>query len=687
MRPEALLPRAAGLLVCLPLLAAPMTAQVQGLDAVHRDGQTFLTWQELPGSGLRYRVWRGPQPFTDPAQLAGADLLGEVGQDSAWNERRSQVDGLRRTWVVDPLQGELPDGTGLFVATTEAAGTWWYAVTFVDPVLGEDTTLVPGANATVQGIAETPAPPRAILQGPGPEGEVWAHWTTNRDTPFLEAMSLRPSRAFNFQIARGPDSGPQGLLLRLHGRNADYSSAWPVRADLPGDLTTLDLDDPMEDPTDESQNSHWFGYTVEWPELASPGDLIRLFTLRRVEWTLDYVQAEFAAELDPARVHVAGTSMGGTGTWKVATHLPDRFASAFSKNGNSNARMLPPLHAFPNIEMWGEAAWNNPTPTGEGVWDLADANWMSERDRARDWPLIQFLQGRQDVVIGWEPVPLITSTLTEHRRPFRLYFDERTHGTHIFGNWMPWEPLLIERFLEERLGVPQLAVSEATVDGDPGGGDPAEGDPWGAVGAAVDWDRSAVVEGPDFVEFRVWLRSEGAPDDSPEDSGRAILTPRRLNLWDPAAGDWVLFQMRENGVLLDEHLIQTDAWGWTPSPSTPLSRTPREARWEAWTPPPAPGLFVGGAPAPGDTVQAVLFGSPGEAWSLYGSLRLGTTITPFGALGLDQARILASGGIGGDGWAEVLGLLPGLPGLSGRLLHFQAGIGSGVSNLVSVRVQ
>jgi predicted peptidase len=41
---------------------------------------------------------------------------------------------------------------------------------------------------------------------------------------------------------------------------------------------------------------------------------------------LDHVQDEF--RIDPDRIYVTGLSMGGAGTWSVATAYPDRFAAA-----------------------------------------------------------------------------------------------------------------------------------------------------------------------------------------------------------------------------------------------------------------------------------------------------------------------------------------------------------------------
>ena len=49
-----------------------------------------------------------------------------------------------------------------------------------------------------------------------PDGQLYAHWVGNRDTPYQRALAPWPSRGFNFLLQRGSAPGKHGLLLGLH---------------------------------------------------------------------------------------------------------------------------------------------------------------------------------------------------------------------------------------------------------------------------------------------------------------------------------------------------------------------------------------------------------------------------------------------------------------------------------------
>src|SRR5215218_9032881 len=56
---------------------APATPEVSDIKAVHRHGQTFVTWKDAAegeaGAQYRYRLVRSEHPITD-GNLAGAEL-------------------------------------------------------------------------------------------------------------------------------------------------------------------------------------------------------------------------------------------------------------------------------------------------------------------------------------------------------------------------------------------------------------------------------------------------------------------------------------------------------------------------------------------------------------------------------------------------------------------------------------
>ena len=99
----------------------PPTPDGAALEVVHRAGQTFITFPEKGGE--RFRLYRGSAPL-NAAALAALKPLAEVavGSARAYGDRyRGESDRYAprviERLVVDPAQGQVPEGRGLFVVT------------------------------------------------------------------------------------------------------------------------------------------------------------------------------------------------------------------------------------------------------------------------------------------------------------------------------------------------------------------------------------------------------------------------------------------------------------------------------------------------------------------------------------------------------------------------------------------
>lgn len=165
--------------------------QVLDLEAEHRFGQTFLTWDETdPADGARYNLYRSTSPISEPVDLQSAELIWTVGEDSgefyadrisgrcpctATSTQFFQPRFLERLIVpcalVDCLGGcdpasefrPVPDGRGVFVYTIHAddptaLGFAYYAVTKIPasgPCAGSEiTNLVSGPNGNTAVVYE-----------------------------------------------------------------------------------------------------------------------------------------------------------------------------------------------------------------------------------------------------------------------------------------------------------------------------------------------------------------------------------------------------------------------------------------------------------------------------------------------------------------------------------------------------
>jgi len=126
-----------------------------GLSAFHRDGQTFLTWEET--SALDgYHVYRHSAPINTSNISAARKVTsrwGPLGRDTSVNSHGSPE--APRNFVIQDLGAALSDDTGLFVYTTQAgdSATAYYAVTGVAngvESLATLTTLSSPVNESVR---------------------------------------------------------------------------------------------------------------------------------------------------------------------------------------------------------------------------------------------------------------------------------------------------------------------------------------------------------------------------------------------------------------------------------------------------------------------------------------------------------------------------------------------------------
>ena len=630
--------------VCSASAAAQLASEVAVL---HRDGQTFVTWRESPLAGVRYRVYRAEAPILGEGDLAAADWLGEVDDKSSLDVERGRVEHGPRTWVIAEGNAPLDSSQGLFVHTVAADGPACYAVTSVRGKV-ENRTLTPGVNTTADALAETCAPPRPVLQAIQTGREVWGHWVGNRDTPFQPALSLTPSHAFVLGYERGTAAGAHGLLLRLHAAGGNYAQGWPPRALVPQDVDVLALSDLHA----VSGYDFWFGEHELFPGEAVPGIHVQDDSLRRVLWTLAWFRAHEAATLDPARVYLAGSSLGAIGGMYLVQERPELFASALLRSGNYDLRAGDMADTTPFERLYGGFDLDLPLPSGLGVLERTSSPFMAHLDPARDWPLIRTIDGRQDTRVGWRSAVGLYGALRETWRPAVEYFDERAHAQR--GHWSGLERKLVERTCLARLDRPSLCFTSCSLDEDAGDGERTDGDTYGTLAGHVEYDPLTAAASADDVRFDVYLRAQGALDDAKVGAGYAELTPRRTAPFALVPGEGVHFTLHEGADLVDEQWLVADELGFVHTAFVPLSKTRRAARFEraaSQALAAGPGLALG--ERVGGALCAGLSGRPGEPWQLV--LLPGDGRGPFWLRGLGHT---AQGALDERGRADVRGVLP-----------------------------
>ena len=257
--------------------------QVKGVNAQHRAGQTFITWDDpsdcfglfankpatwgqlrdalrnADSRPVRYRIYRHFRPI-DAANIPDAILLGEVGPLSGFNTNSWSLERLINQtvfghedrgelamygpfngWNMDsPQAGKLiiprfaiedgkalPPGTGLFVHSATAQAEAYYAVTAVADGIENLSEFTP-ANCLTRPIAEAPAAWEPVEQ---PAGEGFGFDFRGRRHFYVAwvAPPLAPRPMyFNWSVLVPPSSATVGLPDRAPGTGGS-----PARLDKP----------------------------------------------------------------------------------------------------------------------------------------------------------------------------------------------------------------------------------------------------------------------------------------------------------------------------------------------------------------------------------------------------------------------------------------------------------------------
>lgn len=553
-----------------------------GVTAFFRSGQTFLTWHELPGEDIAYRIYRSPAPLDDPSDLTPDTLVATVGDETTLNLAAS-VDRLaadaggyeisdRVHYSIVDGGPQLSDDTGVFVHTAKQDETAFYAVTAVVGGV-EAAELEPGVNALGTGVAEQVGPVAPVRQNDETD---YVHWTDNVGTAYYPAMSPRPSVPYTYRVRVPDGDGPFPMIGVLHGLlfqydtpdslryakvDTDNQDAIHVALDSPvlsaADINGLDAIDVAGYPS----GGGWYGW-IEPGSGGVPNDRIA----QRVLWTLDQVTA--AQPVDPERVSLNGESVGAIGSLVLAFTHPQRFAAVhahvpYLRQRAGSLRALFPLNFI----------------------DLLDDQ------PAEDLPYLMLTAGRLDQVMTWPEKLDFMATASAAGRGATLYWDGRGHTYTENPALFPFSPVWGQAG-EAPAGLPTAditgfatdlsypALSELTADGDPGTVDlarppaqrppldsPGVGDLVGTFNGGATWDQDTITDTLDRYAVDLRLTAEESVA-----TATATVTPRRLQELALTSGETFGYMVAdEDGAILRTGQGTADANGLVRVPEVPLT--------------------------------------------------------------------------------------------------------------------
>jgi pimeloyl-ACP methyl ester carboxylesterase len=629
----------------LAVVGASATASAQSnVRAWHARGQVFVVWRVDATAPLTYDVYRASAPITSTAQGVLAGRLFEP----EWTGSRLKLVKDTATWRVPTPSGgfyQLAANEGLFVYTPRAAGSEHFAV------VKNGVTAVVAANLTPAPVPYQYDPVNDPVQCHLQVADV-----TSRDYPFRTfamwvdgdnvAANARPDFPLMANAAKrgaphvftvyepkaGLPAGPLPAVVCLHGGGGTGSHwSWAPESvhyantdATPTVGVTVAMDDRLfvasNGVVSLDRPTNWFGWHPGMdPITALPAPstaVVVPYTLRRLVWTLDWLQTRSPYAIDATRTAVMGNSMGGAGTLLLSRWRPERFSAATA---------FVPQHYTPDTgsRLFGTPALNlltsevGPNGTALRVNDFFDAA-VRLSPLQRDFCFTRIVRGRRDEAVDWGPEQLqLFNAMNAGRHGTHLYWDNRDHTA---SDWTtddpstPWVDIAewIVPVRTARMGAPYQTRYRARQsypafhddDQDPttagrqptlGNGSPDNGTPWGTWGGYFDWDAGTLFDVADGWACTMYLigQSPVAVDNFPGSSATTSLTVRMPRRFTPPAGVSVAWTLRDGATdaPLQSGAVAVGADGLVTLTGLPIPRDPARVRLEC---------RVGAAPRPGD---------------------------------------------------------------------------------------
>jgi hypothetical protein len=513
---------------------------VTGLAAVHRAGQTILTWREpmlkdvperlkvkewvslretyvVNSRQYRYRIYRSAEPIT-AATIGAAELVDEVdpltGWDGEFHGISPKPDAIVPRFSVRDEAAPVPPGTAVYAHNPKTAGRAYYAVKLA--LDGEeDLSSFDRGTALAEPVAEETGAGVPVLQRvehpeefnyvKGPRLQYYVRWESPPNANL-------PSRPIDYLVALPPkrvEPSPAGLHLHCWGANLEGGYGWWYDAAQGAILIS----------TNQVPYDWWTGYHEHAGTWKSWREgVVRDYTQTRLLSFLDWAATQW--KIDRTRVFTAGSSMGGSGSPSVALRRADRIAWCVSWVGVHRPAESPQFTSSYE-RVYGLTEWrllfqDRKTRAFEYFDDAA----FVRQDPGRETPLLVFANGKNDGAIGWAQAHEFWKALQETRRPHVFRWGQSGHGQRAT---LPGpNPGERELGIDVRLDRTLPAFTRCSLDDDPGNGDPTVGAREGQSNLHLYWETETSAD-----EVGRWSMVLKLNKQAPKDECTVDVTPRR----------------------------------------------------------------------------------------------------------------------------------------------------------------
>jgi pimeloyl-ACP methyl ester carboxylesterase len=629
----------------LLLVFAASTAHAQSnVRAWSASGQVFVVWQVDTTAPLTYDIYRSTTPITAVSQ---GTLAGRVFEPE-WSGARLKLASPNARWRIPAAKGgfyTLAANEGLFVFTPRAQSTEFFSVVRNGSTVVSATNRTASAVLAVYDPVNQPVSCHEQLTGTTQQGypfRIYAMWAYGRDDPndarpdtsvLANAAKHGAPHVFTvFEPENGLPAGPYPATICLHG-GGQQGSHWSWAPEsvqyrntgaVPIGGVTVAMDDRIFISTNGQVNldrpSNWFGW---WPgmdpvanSVPTANSVVVPYTLRRLVWTIDWLQTRSPYAIDAKRTAVMGNSMGGAGTLLLSRYRPERFSAATA---------FVPQHYTPETgqRLFGTPAQNlATTELGPSGLPLRVNDFFNPAVRLsptqRDYCLTRIFRGRRDEAVEWGALTIqLFNEMSAGRWGTHLYWDNRDHtasdwttdsptvpGVDI-GEWV--SPVRTERAdaaYQSRFRSDQSYPGFFNDDQDAsaagrqptlGNGSPDDGTPWGTWCGYFDWDTQTIFDTPQGWSCTLFLvgRSSVSVDNFPGTSATTSLTLRKPRKLVPTAGATIGWTLRDDqtDAVLQSGSVTAEANGLLVVNGLVIPKDPERVRLE---------LLVPNAPRTGD---------------------------------------------------------------------------------------
>ncbi len=514
----------------LMLANAGSTAEVTCIQAVYRNGQTFVTWKDAAegeaGARFRYSLYRSDQPISAEnlvqAELCYQGVLNNSAKlyGSAFN-MEERLDPAKPYAVIEEGGKPLPAWSGVAVRTVFKPGRSYYAVVATDEQFEPVSTIVPGKSATTIAVEERPGPIQPIK----------LYDSRERSGPYVGSTQLTGAKNLPLQVAlhgsqsRGGGAGDYGDYYLYFG-----TPEMGYRDGLPGVFSVLEyrrkhghllflrLRDAVEHPSGRrAMESYWFGYLCVPQGAQHAEPRVYPFTENQVLWITKWVVEHYQA--DPNAVHIGGSSSGGVGSNNVGFRHPELFSAVYPVVGR--------VRRVPAVALSGAFDRTNGALMADGktaYYDRVDGPKFAAQHH-EDLPFLGWACGRHDGYATWQEHIDMVKAMTAARHGFAFAWN---NGNHSSGGQAKQ---LIDKYYPPELFAKNRsypALGNSSLDDNLGNGDPDDGDLVGGINLGFRWNDVR-------DEANHW--SVKLANDLAQEPMTVDVTPRRRQRFKPRPGE------------------------------------------------------------------------------------------------------------------------------------------------------